>query len=49
MWDRVAGTFGTSDGVNLTIMQLLLGTNGLTDNPNVILGAAGSTTSTVMV
>ena len=32
--------FGTSNGANLTIMQLLLGTNGLTDNPNMILGAA---------
>jgi Ca2+-binding EF-hand superfamily protein len=32
--------FGVSNGTDLTVMQLLLGTNGLTDQPDEILGAA---------
>ncbi len=32
--------FGTTNGANLTVMQLLQGTNELTDQPDEILGAA---------
>ncbi len=32
--------FSVADGTNLTIMQLLLATNALTDDPDDILGAA---------
>ncbi len=43
----VEGIFGRaieipSDGTNLTIMQLLLATNALTDNSDDILGAANT-------
>ena len=33
--------FNVFDDTNLTIMQLLLATSGLTDDPDDILGAAG--------
>ena len=38
--DTSGAAFGVADGTDLTIMQLLLATNTLTDDPDDILGAA---------